>query len=430
MFTAIACRAAWRRLGCAIGITLAATGTPAADMLGLEQALRLASERSRLLAAQDSAAAAARDMAVSAGQLPDPVLKAGINNLPTDGADRFSLTRDFMTMRSISVMQELTREGKRRARSARYEREAEVAEAARGAALADLRRDTATAWFERHYLERMLALLREQRAEAALQVDAADAAYRSGRGMQAEAFAARSAVALIDDRLQQTERELANAAVRLARWVGDAAGQPLAAPPDMAAPHDAHALDDRLARHPQLALMARQEEVARAEAEVARANRQPDWSVELMVSQRGPAYSNMVSLGVSIPLPWDRANRQDRELAARLALAEQLRAERDEAAREHQAETRSWLQSWQGNRERLAHYDRALIPLAAERTHAALAAYRGGGGPLSAVLDARRMEIDTRMDRLRLEMETAALWARLEYLLPADTGAATRTTER
>ncbi len=59
-----------------------------------------------------------------------------------------------------------------------------------------------------------------------------------------------------------------------------------------------------------------------------------------------------------------------------------------------------------------------LIPLAAERTRAALAAYRGGGAPLSAVLEARRMEIDTRLERMRLEMENAGVWAQLEYLIP------------
>jgi hypothetical protein len=51
-----------------------------------------------------------------------------------------------------------------------------------------------------------------------------------------------------------------------------------------------------------------------------------------------------------------------------------------------------------------------------------LAAYRGGAGPLGGVLDARRNEIDTRMDRLRLDMETARLWARLNYLIPAGLG--------
>ena len=30
------------------------------------------------------------------------------------------------------------------------------------------------------------------------------------------------------------------------------------------------------------------------------------------------------------------------------------------------------------------------------------------------------MEIDTRIERLRIEMETAGLWVELEYLIPAE----------
>src|SRR5258706_9358549 len=48
--------------------------------LSLDEALRLAQERSRQLPAQDAATAAAREMAVAAGQWPDPTLTAGINN--------------------------------------------------------------------------------------------------------------------------------------------------------------------------------------------------------------------------------------------------------------------------------------------------------------------------------------------------------------
>ncbi|HEV8258782.1 MAG TPA: TolC family protein, partial [Casimicrobiaceae bacterium] len=66
--------------------------------LTLAEAQRLAVERSRMLAGQDSAVAASREMAVAAGQLADPMLKLGIDNLPVDTSDRFSLTRDFMTM--------------------------------------------------------------------------------------------------------------------------------------------------------------------------------------------------------------------------------------------------------------------------------------------------------------------------------------------
>jgi outer membrane protein TolC len=399
---------------------LAASVAQAATALSLDDALALAQERSRALAAQGAAAIAAREMSAAAAQLPDPTLKAGINNLPIDGPDRFSLTRDFMTMRSIGVMQEFTREDKRRARSARFEREADAAEAGKALALATLRRDTAMAWLDRHFAERMRELLRVQRDEAALQIEAAEAAYRGGRGTQADVFAARSAVAQIDDRIRQAEAQVTTATTRLARWVGAVSDQTLGAAPSLDKPRIADAdLESLLAHHPEIEVMSRQEAVALAEAEIARSNKRSDWSVEVMVSRRGSAYSNMVSLNVSVPLQWDPKNRQDREVAAKVALAEQMRAQREEATREHIAQTRAWLQQWRSARDRISQYDAALIPLAAERTRAAAAAYRGGGTALASVLEARRMEIDQRMERVRLEMEAAGLWAHLEYLIPA-----------
>ena len=388
--------------------------------LTLDEALRLAQARSRQLPAHAASAAAARELAIAAGQRPDPTLKAGLNNLPIDGPDRFSLTRDFMTMRSIGVMQEFTRDGKLKARTARFEREAEVADAGRELALANLQRDTAMAWLDRHYQERMRDVLASQRDEARLQIDAAEAAYRGGKGSQADAFAARSGVAQIDDRLALTQRQIATATTQLARWIGAPAAEALGAPPALDAPglRDQD-LDAQLAHHPQIEVLARREAMAQADVEVAQANKKPDVSVELMVSQRGSAYSNMVSVNLSVPLQWDQRNRQDREVAAKLALVEQVRAEREEATRMHVAEARAMLQEWHSDRERLTRYDTALLPLATERTRASLAAYRGATGSLSAVLEARRGEIDTRIERLRLEMDAARLWAQLNFLVPA-----------
>jgi outer membrane protein TolC len=391
----------------------------AQPVLTFDQALRLAQDRSRQLVAQDYAAASAREMAVAAAQLPDPTLTAGINNLPINGADKFSLTRDFMTMRSVSVMQEFTRDDKRQARAARFEREAEVAQAGRTQMLANLQRDTALAWLDRYYQERMREVLTAQRDEARLQIEAADAAYRGARGSQADVFAARTAVAQIEDRIAQADLQVATAKSRLARWIGDSAGLPLGTAPAMeAATVESTGVEVHVLHHPQIELLLKQEQVARAEVDIAQANKRADWSAELMYSQRGPAYSNMISINFSIPWQLDRKNRQDRELAAKLALIDQLQAQRDEVTREHVADVRTWLQQWRSNRDRLARYDSSLLPLAAERARAATAAYRGGSAPLATVLEARRMEIDIRLERVRLEMENAAAWAQLEYLIP------------
>lgn len=397
----------------------------AAEPLGFAHALSRAEARSRALTAQDAAVLAAKEMAAASGQMPDPTLKLGINNLPINGGDQFSLTRDFMTMHSVGVMQEFTRDDKRRARASRFEREADTAVASRALALANLQRDTAQAWLSRYYQERLHALLTSQRDEAKLQIEATETAYRTGRSSQADVFTARYAVAQIEDRMAQSERQMAAANTRLLRWVGTASGTISDALPNMdAVPFSGSELPALLVHHPELALMEKLEQVALVEADIAKANKKPDWTVELMFSQRGPAYSNMVSINFAVPLQWNQSKRQDRELAAKLATVAQLRAQREEATREHLADIQTLLQEWQSNRVRLARFDTTQIPLAKERTQAALTAYRGGGsngGTLAAVLEARRMELDTRMERIRLEMDTAMLWAQLNYLTPANT---------
>ena len=173
-----------------------------------------------------------------------------------------------------------------------------------------------------------------------------------------------------------------------------------------------------LARHPQLAAAAQQEAMAQADAAIARAEEETDWSVELMFSQRGPSYSNMVSINVSLPLQWNRPQRQEREVAARQALVARSAAEREDMQRAHEAEVRAMLVQWRNHEQRLQRFDSSLLPLAKQRSSAALTSYRAGAGPLSAVLDARRAEIELRTERLRIEIDVARLWAQLAYLDP------------
>ena len=414
------------RLAPSIALCLA-LGNQAAlaqSQLSLERAVAAATGRSQLVIAADAQALAARETATAAGQLPDPVLKLGLNNLPSDGPDRFSVTRDFMTMRSVGVVQELTRADKRSARVRRAEREVELAQVTRQAAIADLQRDTALAWLERSYQESMQELLKSQIAQAELQVEAAQTLYRSGKGSQAEVFAARGSAEQLRDGLAQIERRVAVTSTQLGRWIGDGARDSLAPRPTLTLPAWTEGtLAEHLAQHPQIAAATQQEAIAYSEADVARAARSSDWSVELQYSQRGPAYSNMVSINLSVPLQWDQKNRQDRELAARLARVDEAHARREELQRAHEAEVRAMLQEWRSHGERLGRYDASLLPLATQRSDAALASYRAGSGPLTAVLDARRGELDVRMERLRIEMDRARIWAQLNYLLPSHDGA-------
>jgi outer membrane protein TolC len=136
----------------------------------------------------------------------------------------------------------------------------------------------------------------------------------------------------------------------------------------------------------------------------------------------------MVSLGVSLPLQWDQKQRQERELAAKLAMADQAKYELEEMLRAHVAEVRAMVQEWQNGRERVARYQREVIPLANERSRATLTAYQGGKASVGEVLLARRNETEIRLQSLQIEMDTARLWAQLNFFLPDVAGSTHETS--
>lgn len=389
--------------------------------LTLAEALRLATSRSQQLVAADAAAASANEMAVAAGQLPDPVLRLGVDNVPLSGPNRFSLTRDFMTMQRIGVMQELTRGDKRAARVQRANADARRAEAEHQQALANIERDTALAWIDLRYAQELQQLVQSQLQESRLQIEGAEIGFRTGRGSQADVFAGRAALAIMEDKLRQVQLQTQSARLTLVRWVGPEAANALAqgAVPWQATPL-AQALPEQLERHPALLVLAAQVAAAEAEVRQAEANRRPDVTVEAAYQRRGPAYPDMFSVGVSVPLPIARGQRQDRELAAKLASLDEVRARYDDALRAEEGTVRVLANDWTAGRERLSTLQAGLLPAAGNRTEGALAAYRSGKGDLASVLAARRDELDARVQVLQLEMDTARLWAQLHFILPQE----------
>ena len=57
----------------------------------LDAALQSATDHSASMQAAQASVRASAEAAVKAGQLPDPMLKAGIDNLPVNGGQRFTV---------------------------------------------------------------------------------------------------------------------------------------------------------------------------------------------------------------------------------------------------------------------------------------------------------------------------------------------------
>jgi outer membrane protein TolC len=142
-----------------------------ASALTLEQALSLAEQEAPSLDAQIANVQAARSAAIPAGELPDPKLRLGLQNVPIEGDTRWQLDEEAMTMQMVGVMQEVPNRAKRRAR-------VEAAQA--GVALADVqqtierlsvRQATAEAWIAGFAVEQKLSLFKQETALLADQKD-------------------------------------------------------------------------------------------------------------------------------------------------------------------------------------------------------------------------------------------------------------------
>jgi outer membrane protein TolC len=398
--------------------------------LSLEQALQMATQRSASTQAVAASVQASREMAAKSDQLPDPMLKFGVDNLPVNGPDKFSLSRDFMTMRRVGIEQQWVSSDKRVARAERGQRAVETEEANYLTNVAKVREETATAWINVLYAQRTVELLKALEQETSQDLTSGQAALRGGKTGASEVLQAQLTLSQAQDRTHKGEQTLKSARTALARWIAMPVESVAGALPPLTSHVPNLPLEDLEKYHPMLLSARRAITLADAETTVATKERNPDWSFEAGYAQRGSQYSNMVSVGVSIPLPVNRAQRQDRDVAEKSALGTKARMQYEDALRDLRAEIEDQSITLASLKERSAQLKSQLLPTAGQQVEVATAAYRSGTGNLATVFNARRMALDAQMQVLDVEKEAATTWAKLEYhVIPHDQATAGRADQ-
>ena len=400
---------------CCTALLLASiVGTAFAEPLSFDSALALAVRETPALRAEAAQVDAARHAAIPAGALPDPKLLLGIDNLPIEGPDRYSLTRDFMTMRRIGLMQEFPNAAKRDARVAAARGRVALTEAQASITRLTVLRETAVAWIARDAVERQLARIDALDSENRLFDAAVRARLAGGKGSALDAVAPRQEAAMIDSRRDELTARRQQAIAALKRWIGPRAEAPLTGSvPDWPIAHVT--LEHALYGHPELAIFDPKGRMLDAEVAEARAEKKPDWALELAYQKRGAQFGDMAMVQVSFDLPVFAATRQDPKIAARLAERVGLDAEREAVLREHAAMLETDFAEYQRLANAVKRQRGVLLPLAGEKVDLALASWRGGKGELTDLIMARRERIDAELMAIALEGERQQMAARLRY---------------
>lgn len=414
----------------------------------LDSLVATAQAYSPLIRAARARVQAARQRAIAAAVPPDPMLMAGVQNQPL-GRDPTAMAGggpDPMTMRMIGLSQSIPYPGKLALRRRVAEREAEAGDAAVETARRLVARDVKQAWYELAFIDQARLIVDRNREVLASVIRLTDARYGLGTSGQTEVLKAR----LDGTRLAQTASDLAeqrNATMaRLTALVGESLDTAALRPTIPAritrtvipsAPADirftSNVLGARAAGSPLPPLAALQEtalanspELREHEAMIraqtarvalARKERLPDVDVSVQYGQRGGGLPDMVSAGVSIPLPIFARRKQGALAADASAQLDALHAEHQASADALRAQVASLVSDIERSRTQLALYAKALVPQGRATLTSAISSYQVGKGDLRDVLEVQASLFTYETDDARALTDFAKQLAELERVV-------------
>ena len=336
---------------------------------------------------------AAQQRIAPAGALDDPMLEAGVLNLPTNS---FRFDREDMTMKMIGLSQRLPYPGKRDLRQEVAAKDAESVGHGYQETVNRMVRDARIAYFDLGLVIESTRLVEKNKSILVQFLRIAEGRYGVGQSSQADVLKAQTQVSKMTDELIKLDRERPMIESELNRALGRAAGAaaPVPEPPPLQAGTVQLAVlrETAYTRRPQL--LALQSIAARNERalDLARKESYPDFDVRLSYGQRdnmldGTRRSDMVSLTVAINLPVWRDRKIVPRVAEALAMHEQAlnmyQAQRNEVA----AKLRQQAAAAEQNLKSARLYQTEILPQSRLAVEAALAAYRVNKVDFMTLLD-------------------------------------------
>lgn len=426
---------AFAMVAAALLLVVVPAGTHAQERDPLAALVAEARANNPEIAAAARAADAAAARIPQAGALPDPMLSAGLMNVPVPS---FDVGREGMTMGTVQIGQRLPAPGVRGAREAVAKQSHQAAERDTDEVELAVLQRLKDAYYELLFVDRALEVLARNRALVADLAGVATARFAVGRTPQQDVLRAQTEVTRLEEQIAGIEARRVAAASEinaiLQRPV-TASIEPaypesvrvlaLAPPPPGAftsAALDAGLGDDlpslaelqreAVRRRPMLLAHVHRIAAAREGVRLAERERFPD--VDVMVGyglrrDRG----DMMTAMVSVPLPVFAARKQRQAVveAEQELAADELR--HHQMVADLQADVATRYAALVATREQILLLDQGVVPQARATVESAAAAYQSGRVEFASLLEAQatlfRNEIELARRMADFGRELAAL---------------------
>lgn len=391
-----------------------------ASNLTISEVEQLALTNDRSLLAIKARSESMSELSVAAGKLPDPQLKLGFANLPTD---TFNLGQEAMTQAVIGVRQAFPR-GQTRSLSSQRLGES----VARSNAEAEDRKHRILLAVREAYTRIYLHQERQKILQQSLVIftDLAEITrdyYATGRAHQQDVVQAQLELSKVEERLVRIGQQQDEARAQLAEWIDTDAYRDLDSQwPQLAQPAKAEQVTNKLVDHPRMRAWQHEIGKSRKTEEIARQAYKPGFAVDLAYGGRGGQNpdgtdrTDMLSVFVTMDVPLFTKNRQDRVLASSIAETSATQYARDDIYRSMKASINQNFSTLAREQERLVLYEEHLLPQAAFNAEAAFEAYQDAVDDLTTLMRARIGEYELKLGHVNLRADEIITRARLLYL--------------
>ena len=399
----------------AIPVLLALAPASNAQSVGYEEALRAATSDQPQVRTSELRLDARREIADAADELPDPRLRAGIQNLPVSGPAAFELGRQLPTQIQVGIEQEIPNLAKRRARFGMADADIDLAAAQLRQTRYRVRVGAGMAWISLAYAQRALTVADDALAEIEGLVPLARSSVAAGSARPAESLEIRRAVLEVEDMRTRIEADREAAQAMLSRYTALPTATATGTIPS--ADLDPEGLRAMLQSNPELVVALAQVRQAEARSDLARSERRPDFGVNVSYGRRDPDFGDAISVMGSITLPIFADRRQNPRIAAAEAEAAAAQSARADRLRELEARFETDLAAWRSAYRQWQRATDELLPLAESRVDLERASFAAGRAELLDVIDAIKTLAVLRVDILQREEATveAAANLRLTY---------------
>lgn len=399
----------------AFPVLLALAPASYAQSIGYEEALRAAVSEQPQVRARELQLEARRSVADAADELPDPRLRAGIQNLPVTGPAAFEIDRQLPTQIQVGVEQDIPNLAERHARARMAVADIDLASAQLTRAQLTARLGAGEAWISLAYTQQALNVIDEALRQIERLVPLARSAVAAGSARPAESLEIRRAVLEVEDRRTRLEGDLDAARAMLARYAAVQGAVATGAIP--AADVDAERLRATLELNPDIILAIAQVRQADARIDLARSEKRPDFGINVSYGRRDPMFGDVVSVMGSITLPIFAGRRQNPRIAAAEAEASAAQAIQLDRLRELQAQFEADLAAWRSAYRQWQRATEELLPLAQSRADLERASFAANRAELLDVIEAIKALALLQIEILEREEATveAATTLRLTY---------------